>query len=62
MNGNFTQNAINPMNALLYFENQQLQAWHECLGMIFNIVVRFNIQFLIKQKEIENTLQVWSML
>ena len=31
--------------------NQQLQAWHEGLEMIFNIVVRFNIlfYFLIKK-------------
>ena len=29
------------MNALLYFYNQQPQAWHESLEM----VIRFNIQF-----------------
>jgi hypothetical protein len=42
MNGNFTQNKINPMNDLLYFLNQQPQVWHETLEMIFNIVIRFS--------------------
>ena len=34
------------MNALLYSKSQQPQAWHESLEMIFDIVVRFNIQTL----------------
>jgi len=32
------------MNALLYFQNQQPQAWHEGLELNFNVVDRFNIQ------------------
>ena len=34
------------MNALLYSKNQQPQAWHESVEMIFDVVVRFNIQTL----------------
>ena len=31
MSGKFIQSAINLMNALLYSQNQQPQAWHESL-------------------------------
>ena len=48
------------MNALLYSQNQQLQAWYEILEMILNIVIRFNTQFL--KKKIATTFQVSSML
>ena len=41
--------------------NQQLQAWHEGLEMIFNIVVRFNILFYFIKKK-ASTLLVLSML
>jgi hypothetical protein len=36
------------MNALLYFQNQQLQVGHDNLEMILNIVVRFNIHLTCK--------------
>ena len=37
------------MHVLLYFSNQQPQAWDESFEMIFNIVVRFYIQYLKKK-------------
>ena len=40
MSGKYTQSAINLMNALV---DQQLQAWHESLEMVFYIVIRLNI-------------------
>ena len=46
MSRKFTQSAINLMNALLDSLKQRVQAWHEGLEMIFDIVVKFNIQFL----------------
>ena len=37
------------MNVLLYFLNEQPQAWHESLEMTFNIIIRFNIWFFLIQ-------------
>jgi hypothetical protein len=37
MSGKFIQSAINPMNALLYSQNQQPQAWHESLMIVLTL-------------------------
>jgi len=41
-------------------KNQQPQAWHESLEMIFNIVIRFKVQFSLNKNA--SVFQVLSML
>jgi hypothetical protein len=45
-----------------YLLNQQLQAWHEGLEMIFNIVVRFNILFHLKKRPTHSQYRACSRL
>ena len=62
MSGEFTQSASNLMHALLYFENQQPQAWHESLETIWKLVIRFNITTTSISQGTASTFQVLSML